>query len=232
MPKRPDTIETTVMALEILRRIPRNQFISTSDLHTQLHDAGFERDVRTIQRQLDMLAEHFNIERDTRSKPYGYKWKEIPNGFGIAAMTQQESLLLTLAEQHLHSLLPPSVLKVMDRFFEQARNNLKPHTNAKLEREWLFKVRSVRETLPLLPPKINPEVLEEVSTALYENKWLQIDYKNSLNESKNSRKVMPLGLVQQGHCLYLVCRFDGYDNERNLALHRFQSAQVTTQAFA
>ncbi|MGP1684552.1 MAG: helix-turn-helix transcriptional regulator, partial [Giesbergeria sp.] len=31
--------------------------------------------------------------------------------------------------------------------------------------------------------------------------------------------------------LYLVCRFDGYDNERSLALHRIRSAQVSTLAF-
>jgi hypothetical protein len=36
---------------------------------------------------------------------------------------------------------------------------------------------------------------------------------------------MPLGLAQQGPRLYLVCRFDGYDNQRILALHRFKSAQ-------
>ncbi|MFZ2219170.1 MAG: WYL domain-containing protein [Rhodoferax sp.] len=42
---------------------------------------------------------------------------------------------------------------------------------------------------------------------------------------------MPLGLAQQGPRLYLVCRFDGYDNERSLALHRIRSAQVSTLAF-
>ena len=42
---------------------------------------------------------------------------------------------------------------------------------------------------------------------------------------------MPLGLAQQGPRMYLVCRFDGYDNERSLALHRIQSARASTFAF-
>jgi predicted DNA-binding transcriptional regulator YafY len=42
---------------------------------------------------------------------------------------------------------------------------------------------------------------------------------------------MPLGLAQQGPRMYLVCRFDGYENERCLALHRMQSAQASTLMF-
>ena len=67
MAKRPDTKETVLLALELLRRIPRNRKVSTSELLAQLKDAGIERDLRTIQRQLEMLSEHFDIERDERS---------------------------------------------------------------------------------------------------------------------------------------------------------------------
>ena len=42
---------------------------------------------------------------------------------------------------------------------------------------------------------------------------------------------MPLGLAHQGPCLYLVCRYQGFDDERNLALHRMQSAEATTLTF-
>jgi predicted DNA-binding transcriptional regulator YafY len=42
---------------------------------------------------------------------------------------------------------------------------------------------------------------------------------------------MPLGLAQQGPRMYLVCRFEGYDNERCLALHRIVSAQASTLTF-
>ena len=42
---------------------------------------------------------------------------------------------------------------------------------------------------------------------------------------------MPLGLAQQGPRLYLVCRFEGFDNERSLALHRIRKAEASTLVF-
>ena len=74
MTQRPDTLETVLLAVELLRRIPRGRKITAGELHRQLKDAGIERSERTIQRQLEMLSSHFEIERDERSKPYGYRW--------------------------------------------------------------------------------------------------------------------------------------------------------------
>lgn len=230
MPKRPDTVKTTLLALELLRRIPRNRRITAAELHEQLQQAGLHRDLRTIQRQLDTLSEHFDIERDDRCKPYGYRWKERSGGLSIPVLSEQESLLLLLAEQHLHHLLPSGVMKSMDSFFQQARGKLGPAGPGNAAQQWLRKVRVVSATQPLLPPKIEVGVFESVSNALYANLWLDIDYRNAAGQHK-SASVMPLGLAQQGVKLYLVCRFEGYDEERILALHRILSAQVTARAF-
>lgn len=230
MAKRSDTKETVLLALELLRRIPRNSKVSAPELHKQLSATGVARDLRTIQRQLEMLSEHFEIERDERSKPYGYRWKERARGLALPMLSEQESLLLSLAEKQLGKLLPASVMKSMDGFFVQARANIGQGAHAQLEREWLSKIRVVSETQPLLPPKIAPGVLEEVSNALYANLWLSLDYKNA-GGKRSSVEVMPLGLAQQGPRMYLVCRFQGYENERSLALHRIISAKASAFAF-
>jgi predicted DNA-binding transcriptional regulator YafY len=148
----------------------------------------------------------------------------------LPGLTEQESLLLTLAEQHLRNLLPASLMKSMTGFFAQARSNIGAHTDARREREWLSKVRVVSETQPLLPPKIRPGVFDEVSNALYANHWLELDYKNAAGK-RSQTEVMPLGLAQQGPRLYLVCRFPGFDNERSLALHRITSARASNRTF-
>lgn len=230
MPKRPDTLETALLTVELLRRIPRNRKITAAELHEQLRGAGHQRDLRTIQRQLEMLSEHFEIERDDRSKPYGYRWKERAYGLSLPMLSEQESLMLALAEQHLRNLLPKSLMKSMEGFFQQARSNLGPQSNAKHEREWLSKVRVVDTTQPLLPPKIAPDVFEAVSDALYANRWLDVDYKNAAGK-RNQARVMPLGLAQQGWRLYLVCRYEGYDNERSLALNRIFAAHASIMTF-
>lgn len=228
--KRPDTIETTVLALELLRRIPRGRMVTVQELHRQLRDAGIERSERTIQRQMEDLSPHFGIERDERSKPYGYRWQERAAGLALPNLTLQESLLLGLAEQHLRNLLPARLMKSMDAFFEQARRNLLPDGKGRLEREWPKKVRVVATSQPLLPPQIDATVFEAVSEALYADRWLELDYHNAAGKRTQTR-VMPLGLAQQGERLYLVCRFHGYNDERSLALHRIASALVTTLDF-
>lgn len=228
--KKPKTLETLAVALELIRRIPRHRKVTAHDLHREVNSAGFERDERTIQRLLKKLCEQFDIERDDSSQPYGYQWKKNASAFSVNEMTLPESLMLMLAEQHLRGLLPPKVMKAMDGFFQQARANLAPHQNAELEKQWLKKVRVVSETQPLLPPKLANGVMEVVTEALYANQWLEVDYSNQQQERK-VKKIMPLGLAQQGPRLYLVCRFDGYDNQRILAMHRINAATNTGQPF-
>ena len=230
MAKRPDTRETVLLALELLKRIPRARKVSARELHEQL-PPDLARDLRTIQRQLDMLSGAFDIERDDSSKPFGYRWKERAPGFSLPTLTEQESLLLALAEEHLRHLLPAHLMKSMAGFFAQARRTLGTGGGARQEREWLGKVRVVSQTQPLLPPRLVPGVFETVSNALYANHWLSLDYRNAAGKRSKIR-VMPLGLAQQGPRLYLVCRYEGYDNERSLALHRIAKAEMSAVEFA
>ena len=175
MATRSNNLDTVNLTLEILKRISRNRAISAAELHAQLLAVGINRSRRTIERQLGGLVEQFDIECDDRSKPYGYRWKSHSKGFSLPTLTEQESLLLTLAQQYLQNLLPASIMKSMGGFFQQARSNLDPYLSQKLESEWLSKVRVVHESQPLLPPVINSGVFEAVSAALYQNRWLVVD---------------------------------------------------------
>jgi predicted DNA-binding transcriptional regulator YafY len=230
MGKRADTLETTLLAIELLRRVPRNRKVTAVELHRQLKEAGIERDLRTIQRQLEMLSEHFNLIRDDRSKPYGYQWPKHASGLAVPNLSLQESILLRLAEEHLRNLLPSHLMRSMQGFFSQARQNLDSQGTDSLEREWPGKVRVVATSQPLLPPKVDPAVFDAVCETLYRNTWLKLNYKNASGYEAETN-VMPLGLAQQGPRLYLVCRYEGYDNERNLALHRILWAKATTLTF-
>lgn len=230
MAKRPDSLETLQLSHELLRRIPKGRTITAPELHQQLMEAGYEREMRTIQRQLETLSELYDIERDDSSKPYRYRWKENAKGLSLPGLSAQESLLLTLAEQQLRNLLPVKLMNSMQGFFRQARGQLDENGRSQPEREWLDKVRVVSTSQPLLPPKVYSNVFEQVSNALYGNQWLDVNYQNAAGK-KTSSRVMPLGLAQQGPRMYLVCRFEGYDNERCLALHRMISASASTLTF-
>lgn len=230
MPKRPDSLETVQIALVLLRHIPKGRTITAPQLHQQLQASGFQRDLRSIQRLLETLIERFDIERDDSSKPYRYRWKEQAKGLALPGLSAQESLLLTLAEQQLSHLLPVKLMNAMKGFFEQARGTLNTQNNTQRDRQWLEKIRVISTSQPLLPPKIGDDVFLQVSNALYANEWLDIRYQNASGKKTNAR-VMPLGLAQQGPRMYLVCRFEDYDNERSLALHRLEWAKASGLPF-
>lgn len=232
MATRPNPHDTLQLSLALLHAIPKRRAITATALQQKLADEGFVREPRTIQRLLENLcdSDRYGIERDMSSKPYLYRWKASAAGLSMGRLTPHECLLLTLAEQQLHSLLPSRLMRSMGDFFEQARHQLDDAPDAGRERAWLDKVRVVSTSQPLLPPKIDPVVFEQVSLALYGNQWLDVIY-HSAADKRITARVMPLGLAQQGPRMYLVCRFDGYDDERCLALHRMQSAQALAWTF-
>ena len=231
MAKRPNNLETVFLAIELLKRIRRDRLVSAPELQQQLEGAGYARDLRTIQRQLEELSQHFEIERREDSRPYQYKWKPQAQGFSAPGLNEHESLLLALSERHLSNLLPAHLTQSMKGFFEQAHKNLMPHGGpVKKGSQWMKKVRIVSTTQPLLPPKLVPGVFEQVSQALYDDRWLVIDYVNASGKA-TSADVMPLGLALQGVRMYLVCRFKGHEDERSLALHRMRKATASTLTF-
>ena len=80
-------METVVIALELLRRIPKGRTVTAPQLKRQLAGAGIERDVRTIERHLESLSGHFEIDRDETSKPYRYSWKASSKGISLPTLT-------------------------------------------------------------------------------------------------------------------------------------------------
>ena len=224
-----DNLSTLRFALEILRRIPRRRRITAAELQTQLAAIGIVRDLRSFRRMLTHLCDSMDIERDD-AKPIGYRWKEGARGLSLAPMGEHEALLLLLAREFLAELVPPSMMRSMDPFFQQARLNLDPGGNAKLPRQWLSKVCVVGESVKLMTPKFGSGVLEAVSQALYANRWLRLRYSDS-KDQVTEKEVMPLGLVQFGKRLYLIFRYEPTGTDRSLALHRMLKATPTTLGF-
>lgn len=223
-------MESLIICLRILQRVPRNRKITAKEIQQHLLEDGYQRDIRTIQRLLHMLADAFLLERDEKSKPYGYSWKNGSGGFIASNLTSAESLLLNLSQKYLTNFIPPKIASSLSDYFNQADYDIKYNQKDIKEKSWLSKVRVVSETQPLLPPKLSEEIFETVSEALYSNKYLNIEYENA-DGKQSKRKVMPLGLAQQGARLYLVVRFEGYDNERTIALHRIKTASISTIGF-
>ena len=230
MPNKQKSNDTLRRLLFVMRLVPAyGQRLSASVLHAQLLNAGYNCSLRTAQRDLKMLADEFGFAVDDSGQESFYSWMKGAKGVVIPALTPHDSLLLALAEKHLDRLLPTRVLKSMKSFFLAAEHDLET-TRAAREKGWLSKVRVVSTTQPLLPPEIKPEVLEAIGESLYLDHCLNVSFHNRAGK-KNDSVVKPLGLVQQGVRLYLVCQFETYDDYRILAVNRISKAQCSVIAF-
>lgn len=224
------SLDMALMMLEVLRLLPRKRYITATQVQAALAAAGHDRSLRTIQRLLEQLTAYFPIEQDVRSRPFGYRWANEAQGFQLASLTPAEALLLQIARVHIHDFLPSRVARQLDDLFTTAEKTIESKPSTNIDKRWLKKVRRVPSTQPLLPPKLNNSVFEAVSEALYYEQKLKVVYINAKGE-KREAVVWPLGLALQEPRLYIVCRFEGYDNERILSLARLQKAEVLTESF-
>lgn len=217
-------LEGVRIAVHALSMLSPARTVSTTEIHQRLLALGFSRVPRSTQRLMEQLCAEFQVERDTRTKPYGYRLKANAASLGRPRLDDSEALVLLLARQHLEPLLPANVMQAVDPLFDEARRKLDPYHGTRQLRTWPRKVAVVSQLQPLMPPRLEAGVLDQVTEALNADHWLVIDYRNFAGEMRESRRVMPLALVQQGVRLLLVCQFEGYEDRRHLALHRIHRA--------
>ena len=231
MAREQKTLDQTLVYLEILKRIPRRRSVSTQDLLNSLAAAGIELPLLTLQRYLKVLTDSdvVPVRCDRTSRPYSYRLDVDASPYLFSQLTPQESLLLKLAKENLRNQLPAHITKAFDPIFEAADENLVSKDKSRKERAWLKKVAVVANSLPQIPPTFKARLFDSVSEALYDDRKLEITYR-TLDRVEKTRKVSPLGLVQQDRRLYLVCQFESYDNIRHLPLHRMIDATVLAEA--
>lgn len=219
-------VNEATLIISVLKRIPRNRWITSVEIRNSLAEVGIDLNPRRMQRLLKAIIDSpdLNVEIDRRSKPYGYR-RSIPDSDLTGSLGAQESLLLRLCQERMHLLLPPRITKTLEPLFEAAKETFNERGTNPKNREWLQKVAFVSNSMPMLPPKIKQRIFEAVSEALFRDSKLRIDYVNGVGRQL-SGIVSPLGLVQQGQRLYLVCRFETHDDLRHLALHRITDAEV------
>lgn len=216
--------DTLLRLIALLRLIPREPGrIATTTLLEKLKDIGFSVSLRTVQRDLDRLSIPFALLRDESSP--SFRWSLSDKApIDLSAMDTPTALALYLAESHLQSLLPQSVLDQLGPQFRMARDYLDNLENNGLA-HWARKVRAIPNGKSLQPAKIDTHVWSQTSTALLERKQLQIVYLSRSKAELKKLLIHPAGLVSRHSISYLIGSVDGYDDLRQFALHRIQHAE-------
>lgn len=113
--------DTLMRQWMILRAIPRHpRRIDAPTIHAMLDDWGISVSLRTIQRDLNALAETFPLDFD-ESKPQGWCWREGASQLEVPSMDAHAALTFNLVEQYMKNLLPRSTLSHMAPWFDAAQ---------------------------------------------------------------------------------------------------------------
>ncbi|KMV00572.1 WYL domain-containing protein [Acinetobacter schindleri] len=208
---------------QILSRLTTGKWMGTRELQEILEREGVEISLRTIQRDLNQIAQRFPIE-SSKTIPQGWRWRSDAPIQSLPHMTSSQAVTFMMVEEHLKHLLPPSLIEEMNPWFDLARRSLSTQNNV---RQWINRVRIVPATQPLIPPVVDRQAQQAVYEGLLQDKQLECIYQGRGQNSEVKTYILnPLALVQKGSIIYLVCTRHDKSDIQTFALHRFKSANV------
>ena len=210
----------------MLQRVPAHpQWISTTDLHQYLQAEGHEIDIRTTQRDLDRLSSDFPLFSEKQGRVNYWQWAKGAHAFEVPSMTPAAALVFTLVEQYLRPLLPRSTMELIQPYLGRAADVMRTtHFQG-----WRKNVRMLGRGPQLISPKIHSGVRDVVYRALMERGRFKVRYRRRYEKKTVVYTVNPLGLVIKEGISYLVCTLKDYQDLKQLALHRMQSASLTNE---
>lgn len=217
--------DTLMRQWAMLRAIPRYpRRIDAPTIHARLGDLGMVVSLRTVQRDLNAMAETFPLDFD-ESKPQGWYWREGASQLEVPSMDAHAALTFNLVEQYMQNMLPRSTLSHMAPWFEAAQGVASAQVSTVTK--WRDKLRVIPHTLNKVPAPINPDIQATIYTGLLNERQLQVTYR-AITTGKEAKTypVHPLGLVVMEQVVYLVCTVKDYQDARFLALHRIDSAEL------
>jgi len=219
---RGETVRRQWELLRLIRRHPSKD--STTVLFHKVQDLGFSTTERTVQRDLNDLANFFPIEANRRSKPYQWYYPEGVNMVDVPGMDSHTALTFLLVKQYLKPLLPHATLNNIKGYFKTAEKILNKINSSKGAIAWPNKVR----VLQVGPNRIKPEIKDDVHHQVYEallfNRQLNITYQSS-EQTTEYNQVNPLAVVLKDDITYLICSTTDYPITM-FALHRVLTATL------
>ncbi len=216
-----DTLVRQWTMLTLIPRAPRR--IGTVALQARLAARGVAVDLRTVQRDLNRLSRVFPLLCDGRGRSFGWSWSGDGEPFGVSGSAPSDALPLLMRAEGLPPILPPPVEAALAPHVQRAGEVVRGGGDPRLL-AWSDKVRSVAPGPARLGPSADPVVRQVVLQGLFEDRWLEVDYRARNAHRPRTHTVCPLGLVVRGRAEYLVVRDTG--EPWQLVLHRCTAARL------
>lgn len=218
--RKPTTHEQMLLAFELYHRIPRGRKVTAQELKFELESAGIKRDIRTIQRNLDIVVEYLGVDKDTNSKPYGYS-KRHASYIGFNAT---DIVLLNLAGKTLLSVFPKQSRPIIQKAFQTLLEQFPIALKFKAEVPLQDKVTVIQANQQITDFHLS--VIDSLCYALY----YQYNINLLLTNKEQVLIVKPLGITLMSNELVLIIE----NQEGEINSHNFgdiQQVEVSTFHF-
>lgn len=105
--------------LLIIQYLIQSNYVSTIDIQTHLRSKGMEVQIRTIQRDLNLLNDIVPLEVRTDDKPYSWRWKRLKNT-STHTLNIAQALALRIVETELKGVIPDNLYHQLEPLFEKS----------------------------------------------------------------------------------------------------------------
>ena len=216
-----------IRKLELAKLVPQAPNSATVErLHRQLsRDRGFDVSLRTVQRDLQALAEVFDLT--CSDVPPRWSRARTAGDDALPVHDTYTALTFCLVEDYLHRILPVNVTQSLAPVFSKARNLLNTVDEDFDAKRWYQSVRVLPRALELTPPVIDEAVFRAVCEALWHRDELDITYQARVDGEPKSMNAHPHGLVVRDGVIYLLATLKTYADIRHMAVHRICEAEPT-----
>lgn len=224
-PKTPETIgaSTTARQWLVLTQLERGKWMGTTQIHKNLKMHGHDVTLRTVQRDLNTLAKRFKLEKNN-ANPQGWRWHKDAPQESFPNLNLSQAVAFSMVAENLAHLLPPSIVEELNPWFDLANRQVRRNDANKI---WLNRVRIEPANQPLIAPKVDIKVKNNIYRSVFEQNRIQAKYKGANQQSAKNYYLNPLAIIQRGVVIYVLATKVGDDTHsvRTFALHRF--TQVT-----
>ena len=102
--------------LLVIQYLIESNYVSTMDILTHLESKGIDTQIRTIQRDLNLLSEIVPLEVRTEDKPYSWRWKRLKNA-SVHTLSTAQILALRIVETQLKGVIPDDLYDQLQPLF-------------------------------------------------------------------------------------------------------------------
>lgn len=221
--------ELVMRQMAMLNLVPRSKpGISTSDIESILNDQGFKVSRRTLQRDLERLSAIYPLVSEVQGRANYWRYAERGAQVLVPGMDLHTALTLKLTERYLQPLIPQRVRAFLEPYYPQADQVLQNHPSRL--KSWTEKTRAISMGLPQVAPEINDEVWSVLTQSIVDQTLCEVSYQPLRRQEPKTYRISPLAIVLRGPVTYLLAVYEGYQDIRQMAMHRFSHARSLAES--